>query len=97
MAPNREKIWTVLGPEFGDDADKSTIIVRVLYTLKSAGASFRAHLAQSMQELWYQSCDADHDLWMKAEYKPEDKLEYYSYICVMWMASCVFIMIQVKY
>ena len=26
------------------------------------------------------SCDADPNLWMKAEYRPEDKLEYYSYI-----------------
>ena len=28
MAPNHEKIWMVLGPEFGDDAGKSAIIVR---------------------------------------------------------------------
>ena len=30
MAHNREKIWTVLGPAFGDNADNSTIIVRSL-------------------------------------------------------------------
>ena len=29
-APNREKIWTVLGPEFGDDAGKSAIFIRAL-------------------------------------------------------------------
>ena len=45
-APNHEKKWTVLGPEFGDDAGKSAMIVRALWGLKSAGASFRAHLAQ---------------------------------------------------
>ena len=28
----------------------------------------------------YQSCNADPDLWIKAEYRPEDKLAYYSYI-----------------
>ena len=33
-----------------------------------------------MQELGYQSCNADPDLWMKAEYRPEDELKYYSYI-----------------
>ena len=27
MAPNCEKIWTVLGPKFGDNAGKSTIIL----------------------------------------------------------------------
>ena len=45
-APNHEKIWTVLGPEFGDDAGKSAVLVRALYGFKSAGASFMAHLAQ---------------------------------------------------
>ena len=45
MAPDREKIWTVLGQELGDDASKSVIIVQVLYGQKIAGASFRAHLA----------------------------------------------------
>ena len=40
MAPTRKKIWTVLGPEFGDDAGKSAITVRVLHGLYSAGASF---------------------------------------------------------
>ena len=65
IAPNREKIWTVLGLEFGDSAGKSVMIVRALYGLKSAGASFRAHLAQCMQELGYQSCDTDPDLWKR--------------------------------
>ena len=80
MVPNHEKVWTVLGPECGDDARKSAIIVRALYGLKSAGASFRAHIAQCMQELVYCSRDADPDPWMKTQYKPEDKLQYYSYI-----------------
>ena len=44
-APVSEKIWTVLGPEFGDDQGKRAIVVRALYGLKSAGASFRNHLA----------------------------------------------------
>ena len=28
MAPNHEKIWTVLGPEFGDNAGESAVIIR---------------------------------------------------------------------
>ena len=43
MAPNHEKICTVLGPEFWDDACKSATIARTLYWHKSACASFRAH------------------------------------------------------
>ena len=30
MAPNKEKIWTVLGPEFEDNAGKSAFIFRML-------------------------------------------------------------------
>ena len=40
-APCAEKIYTVLGPEFGPDAGKRAFVVRALYGLKSAGASFR--------------------------------------------------------
>jgi hypothetical protein len=36
----KEKVWTVLGPEFGHNKGKSAIIVRALYGLKSAGAAF---------------------------------------------------------
>ena len=70
----------MLGPKFLDNAGKSMIIVRALHGLKSAVALFRAHLAQCMQELVYQSCVADPDLWMKAQYRPDDELEHYSYI-----------------
>jgi hypothetical protein len=47
-APVLEKIWCVLGPEFGANAGKQAIIVRSLYGLKSSGASFRNHLADCM-------------------------------------------------
>ena len=66
MAPNHEMIWTVVGPELGDDAGKLAILVRALYGFKSVGASFRAYLAQCMQEWRHQSCDADPNLWMKS-------------------------------
>ena len=79
-APIKEKVWTVLGPEFGQDAGKSAIIVRALYGLKSAGAAFRAHLASFMRQMGYTSCKADPDLWLKAETRPDDNVRYYSYI-----------------
>ena len=40
-APCAEKIWTTLGPEFGDNVGKKSIIVRDMYGLKSAGALSR--------------------------------------------------------
>ncbi len=39
-APVKEKVWTILGPEFGHDAGRSAIIVHALYGLKSSGAAF---------------------------------------------------------
>jgi hypothetical protein len=55
-APVKEKVWTVLEPQFGHDAGKSAIIVRALYGLKSAGAAFQAHLASFMRHMGYTSC-----------------------------------------
>jgi hypothetical protein len=44
MAPITEKVWTVLGPEFGDDAVKRALIVIALHGPKSDGAAFMNHL-----------------------------------------------------
>jgi hypothetical protein len=44
-SPITERVWTVLGPEFGDEAGKRALIVRALYVLKSVGAALRNHLA----------------------------------------------------
>ena len=49
--PLIEKIWAILGPEFGPNAGKSTLIMRALYGLKSAGAAFRAHLTLFMRQM----------------------------------------------
>ena len=39
-SPITEKVWTILGTEFGADQGKKAIIVRALYGLKSSGAAF---------------------------------------------------------
>ena len=52
-APITEKVWTILGPEFGANQGKKALIVRALYGLKSAGAAFRAHLCKCMKGLGY--------------------------------------------
>ena len=83
-APIGEKIWCKLGPEFGDDAGKRAIIVRALYGLKSAGASFRNHLADCMRHLGWESCKADQDLWFKPEVRKEDNFQYYAY-CLLYV------------
>ena len=40
-----ENVWTTLDPEFDEDARKTSVISRALYSLKSAEAAFRSHLA----------------------------------------------------
>jgi hypothetical protein len=63
-SPCDKKIWTVLGPEFGPEQEgKRAIIVRSLYGLKSAGASYRYHFATCMEHLGFTSgCKADPDV-----------------------------------
>jgi hypothetical protein len=77
-----EKVWTVLGSEFGDDAGKRALIVRTLYGLKSAGAAFMNHLYECMKHLGWISCRADRDLWMKAETHPDGGFLYGAYILI---------------
>ena len=67
MDSTRSRVW--------DHASKS-VIVKALNDLKSAGASFRAHLAQCIQKLGYKLCKADSDQCMNSETWPEAKLEY---------------------
>jgi hypothetical protein len=81
-APITEKVWTVLGTEFGDDAGKRALIARALYGLKSAGAAFRNHLASCMDHLGWKPCLADRYLWMKEETRPDDGVKYWAYILI---------------
>ena len=47
-APNKKKIWTIAGHEFGTDKGVVFIITRALYGLKLAGAAWRAFFAQAL-------------------------------------------------
>ena len=51
----KERIWTVGGPEFRSFGlqGKPLVIVRALYGLKSSGAAWRAHLAESLVEMGF--------------------------------------------
>ena len=63
--PCAEKIYTRLGPEFGADKDKITVIVCALYGLKSAGASFCKQISDCMRTMGFEPCKADPDLWYR--------------------------------
>ena len=81
-APCTEHIWTVLGPEFGSDAGKMVIVVHALYGLKSVGASFCNHLANSRTHLGFTPCLADPDLWMMAMVRLSDGHKHYTYVLI---------------
>ncbi len=88
--PVKEKVWTILGPEFGNDAGKDAIIVHALYGLKSAGAAFCSHLASFMRQMGHTSCKADPDLWVKAKTRPDKSVLYYAYIlCYVDDTLCI--------
>ena len=76
--PVKEKVWTFLGPEHGEEAGKWALIVRALYGLKSSGATVRTHLCECMTALGYKPCLADPDVWLKTQIT--DGIEYYLYI-----------------
>jgi hypothetical protein len=78
----REKVYTTAGPEFGLELQgKSVLIVRALCGLKSSGAAWRSHVANTLHTLGYTSCKADPDVWFRAAIKP-DGFHYYEYVFV---------------
>ena len=52
------------------------IIRKPLYGLKSSGAAFRAHLAETLYELYYLPTEADPDVWIRPAVKPNG-FEYF--------------------
>ncbi len=61
------------------EAGKKAFVVRALYGLKSAGASFWNHLADCMQHMGFIPCLANPDLWMLATEKA-DGTTYWAYV-----------------
>ena len=83
-APCAEKVHVTCGPElFGEEnAGKTAIIVRALYGLKSAGASWRAHLSSVIQsELKFTPSKGDPDVYLKRKRKSNGDA-YYAYLIV---------------
>ena len=78
-APVKEKVWLTAGPEFGPEQGKKMIVVRALYGLKSASASFRSFMAQKLDEMGFKSSKGDFDIWMRPAVKC-DGSEYYEYV-----------------
>ena len=67
-------------PEFGTYAGKKTVIVRVLYELKSTGTAFHIHLADCMDHMGYKPYLAGPGLWCKPMVRPANGHNSYPYI-----------------
>jgi hypothetical protein len=78
-APCKEKVWLTAGVAFGAKQGKNLLVVRALYGLKSASASFRAYMAKKLDDMGFKSSVAVPDVWMRPATKVDGK-EYYEYI-----------------
>ena len=76
MADCREKISTYAGPEFGSEQGSIMFVRKALYGLKSSGAAFRAHLAETLHDIGFHPTRADPDVW-RWPAKKADGEEYY--------------------
>ena len=72
----REKIWMYVGPEFGSERGMPMIIKKALYILKSSGAVFWVHLAETLHDIGFKSSKADRDVWLRPAIKPTGKHYY---------------------
>jgi len=80
-APTKEKCYTTAGLEFGkENVGRPVMIVRALYGLKSSGARWRDHMADTLREAGFKSCLADPDVWMRPNVRPSDGFKYYEYV-----------------
>ncbi len=65
------------------------LVKKALYGLKSSGAAFRAHLAETLDAMGYRPSYADPDVWLRPAVKP-DGTEYYEYIlCYVDDVLCI--------
>ena len=71
----------IAGPEFRSEEDKVMIVRKALYGLKTSGAAFRAHIAETLYDSGYTPSRADPDVWIQPAVKP-DGFKYYEIVLV---------------
>jgi Reverse transcriptase (RNA-dependent DNA polymerase) len=82
-----EKLYCYAGKGFGPEEEGKLMITRrALYGLKSSGAAYHAHFANTVMELGFQACKADPDVWMRPGVKG-DGYCYYEYV-LMYVDDC---------
>jgi hypothetical protein len=64
------------------------VIIRALYGLKSSGARWREHMAQTLRNAGFTSCKADPDIWLRPAIK-DDGTKIYEYV-LCYVDDCIF-------
>ncbi len=65
-ADTNEKVYTRCGPKFGPELEgRIAIIKKSLYDLKSSGAQWHAHFANTLHTMGFQPTRFDNDVWIK--------------------------------
>jgi len=77
QANTAERVYTRVGPEFGEHDGKIALIVKALYGLTTSAERFRTLLADFLRTIGFIPSRYDRDVWMRLR----DDLSGYSYIC----------------
>ena len=72
-----EKIYHIVGPEFGDREGSILVLKKALYGLHSSSRAFRAHFADFLRFLGFFASRYDRDVWMRER----EELDGYDYVC----------------
>ena len=64
-AETKEKVFIIAGPEFGDLAGHTLIIVKALYGLRTSGARWHDRFADCLRDMGFEPSKAEPDIWMR--------------------------------
>ena len=78
-APCAEHVCFRAGPEFGDKQGQWVKVVRNLYGLVSASASFARHRNEVLANMGFKPCEADPDVWIRRSLKKSARNRFNSH------------------
>ena len=82
QAPTSEKVFIKCCSAFHEHVDNYAIVVRALYGLRTAAASFRNHLHDCMKTMGFEPCEGDPDLFIRPYVRSDTNKELYEYILI---------------
>ena len=75
-AYTQEKVYSIAGPEFGENAGKPFIVEKALYGLRTSGVPWHDHASDTLRILEFKRCKAGNDIWMR------DMGDHYEFITI---------------